>query len=320
MLRAVQRFLDDTIDLVLDGLARLGLLRGGAAWWRQRLRRRLERFPVETENVRRSVTVRHRMCRECRALVPMGARTCTACGASMRHIPRGGLPRLLGFLAPSFGSVSSTLLGAIIVVYAIAALAGPGGASVWQIPAARLERLGMMRSDAILLGGEWWRLVTAVFLHGGLLHLLFNGMALASLGPTIEAAIGSRRLLVLFVATGALSFVPSLLIALQRRSVGASGAIFGLIGFGIVHARRRGGMFRRFGEDLTRWAVYGLLLSLMPGVDLAAHAGGFAVGALAALAVSGHAPPGTLRDRAWTLAAILAGALPPLCFGLALLR
>nr|MCU0229820.1 hypothetical protein [Acidobacteriota bacterium] len=94
----IRKFLSDTLDLVLDGLAALGLLRGGSAWTRDRMRQRLAAAESDLENRRRAVAATHRMCRECRALVPTAARTCPECGASMSGIPKGGAGRALSML------------------------------------------------------------------------------------------------------------------------------------------------------------------------------------------------------------------------------
>ena len=313
----IRKFLADTRDMVLDALARLGLIRGGAAWWRERMRRRIESLEAETETLRRSVKVEHRMCRECRALVPVRERVCPDCGAPMSGVPKGGVSRILSIVAPSFGSVSTSLLGAIVVVYAAIAFGAPG-ASLWSLPGQTLGWLGAKWTPAIA-HGEWWRLVNPIYLHGGLLHLFFNGYALANLGPTLEAAIGGRRLLVLFTVTGVLSFVVSAVVSPYAPSVGASGALFGLIGFGVVHGRRRGGtLFRAFSDDLLRWAVFGLLISIAPGIDMAAHAGGFVAGAAAGLLIGHTAPRHAIVDRLWTLAAIASVLLPVVGFAMAL--
>ncbi len=317
-MQVVRRFLADTRDMILDGLARAGLLRGGAIWWRERMRRRMEALGGDAENIRRSVASKHRMCRECRALVPVRERVCPECGAPMAGIPRGGAGRLLRVMAPSFGSASSSLLGALIVIYAAAAIGFPGS-SIWALSGAVLERLGAMDPRYILYGHEWWRLLTAVFLHGSLLHIGFNGYALANIGPALEQAIGSRRVLVLFVATGVVSFAVSMAAAFFafRVSVGASGAIFGMIGYGVVHGRIRGGtMYRAFSDNLMRWAVFGLLLSLVPGVDMAAHAGGFVSGAIAGLFIGRSGVVRPAVDRLWTAAAIVAVILPIAAFAL----
>lgn len=312
----IRKFLADSRDMLLDGLAKVGLIRGGSVWWRERMRRRMDALGGEAENVRRSVAVKHRMCRECRALVPVSESTCPECGASMHGVPKGGASRLMGMIAPSFGSASTVLLGFIAVVYVAAVMTG-GGSILSNPMRSELGQSGAMIAPAIWRGGEWWRLVTAIFLHGGLLHLAFNAYALANIGPSLESAVGSRRVLVLFLVTGIGSFVTSSVFT--HASVGASGAIFGLIGYGIVHGRVRGGtMYRAFSDDLLRWAFFGVLMSVMPGIDMAAHVGGLAVGAAAGLVVGRRTPRHGWVEGLWTFATAVGAILPFGCFLLAL--
>ena len=80
------------------------------------------------------------------------------------------------------------------------------------------------------LGGEWWRLFTSMYLHFGLLHLLFNMWALGSMGPLVERLIGSARFLLLYLFAGLCGSIASLLWNPVVNSVGASGAIFGVLG------------------------------------------------------------------------------------------
>jgi rhomboid protease GluP len=156
---------------------------------------------------------------------------------------------------------------------------------------------------------EYWRLVTANYLHGGLLHLLMNCYALTSLGPLVEDAFGSRKFFVIYTVCGVCAMTVSMLFS-PAYSVGASGALFGLMGFGIVFGRFRGGSTGRLvAEQLMRWALYGVLMLFMPGIDNFAHFGGFVAGAALGLVV----PPGEPRTRgaelAWNLlfgAALLA--------------
>jgi rhomboid protease GluP len=313
----IRKFLADTRDLVLDALAWVGLSHGSAAWQRERLRRRLRAMEAGTENIRRSVVATHRMCRECRTLVPVSQSVCSSCGASMAAVPRGGAGRLVRLLAPSLGSASTSLLGAIIVVYFALAFTAPGGFS-FALPRATLARLGMKWTPAIL-AGDWWRLVNPIYLHASLIHLLFNAYALANLGPALEVAVGGRRLLVLFTGTGIFSFIVSALLAPHAASVGASGALFGLIGFGIVHGRVRGGpMFRALSQDLFRWAVFSFVLSLMPGIDWAAHLGGFVAGAALGLFVGRRPQRFESINRLWAVAAVVSVLLPIVGFLVAL--
>ena len=310
----LKSFLQDTVDMILDALAALGLLRGGSAWQRARLRRKLEQTSRRAENFGRAVAVQHRMCRNCGALVPAKDSVCPRCGASMRGIPRGGAGRLVRGVLPSFGSVSATLLGVMATVYLASAVASPAPGSLLAPSGEILGRLGAMNLYWLVGKGQWWRVVNPIFLHGGLLHVGFNAYVLSVIGPVIEAEIGRRKFLVLFIGTGIASFLSSALASFfePRWSVGASGALFGLIGFGIVAGFRQPlGLLRRAAPQLVMWAVINFLIGFGLGfVDNAAHFGGLVAGALVGLWISGPGVRGALEDRLWTLAAWAAGLLP----------
>lgn len=315
----IRKFLSDTLDLILDGLAAVGLLRGGSRWTRARLRRKLEVAEADVETRRRAVVATHRMCRECRALVPSSERTCPECGASMAGIPKGGVGRAVSMLLPGFGSAPTATLGATVVVYLAAAMT-LGGGSVWSLGAADvLYPLGAKWAPAIL-AGEWWRIVNPIFLHAGIWHIGMNMLALVSLGPLVEHLVGARRFLVVYIATGLLSFAASTFFSPRSLSIGASGAIFGLIGFGLGFSLRAGAGMRGLREDLTRSAIWGVILFLIPGIDHAAHAGGFLSGLLFGLVVTGGVVRPRWTDRLWTVAAIVAVLLPVAGFAIAIFR
>ena len=147
-----------------------------------------------------------------------------------------------------------------------------------------LNALGMTGAFA-WRAGHWWTVLTAIYLHGSLLHILFNLLWVRQLSPDVEAAYGRARLALIFTAGGALGFVVSNVIGIAF-TLGASGAIFGLLGAMICYGRRRGGLFgsavvRQYGT----WAIVFFVFGLIPGtgVNNWAHAGGFAGGFLAAL-------------------------------------
>ncbi|MDH3284319.1 MAG: rhomboid family intramembrane serine protease [Acidobacteriota bacterium] len=318
----IKKFLNDTVDLVVDALAQLGLLRGGAQWWRLRLERRMERMSSDADNTRRAIRATHRMCPECRALLPTSERVCSECGASMAGVPKGGAGRLLQLLVPSLGSASLTIVGVLVTLYVAMTVAAANGGFSFSLPGPLLHQLGWKWTPAIFLAGEWWRLVNPIFLHGSLMHIGFNAYALANLGPIVEQMIGARRFLVVFFATGIFSFVVSALVSPGVPSVGASGALFGLIGFGIVHGYvHPGAGYRDVAGQLVRWALFGLVMILLPmPIDHAAHFGGFAAGAALGWLVGGPTARGVLAERAWTLAAVVFCLLPLAGFALALLR
>jgi rhomboid protease GluP len=146
-------------------------------------------------------------------------------------------------------------------------------------------------------GGEVWRLFTASFLHGGLVHLLVNGLALATLGPTVEALYGRALLFLVFLIGGAAGFALSTLLVPQP-SLGASAGIFALLGVLLGFALRersrlpppvRRGMI----QEILGVAAMNLALGvIVPYVDNAAHVGGFSGG----LALGLLLRPGA-RDR-----------------------
>jgi rhomboid protease GluP len=133
-----------------------------------------------------------------------------------------------------------------------------------------------------VLQGQWWRLLTSMFLHGGLLHLALNGWALYQLAGLFESWLGSFQLLLVYFVSGIAGSLASALIT-RDPSVGASGAIFGLLGALIAFLLRRH-------EDLTPqaksllmqlvgWAAVNVVLGFtIPNIDNAAHLGGAAAG------------------------------------------
>jgi rhomboid protease GluP len=128
--------------------------------------------------------------------------------------------------------------------------------------------------------GRWWTVVTAIYLHGGVLHILFNVLWIRQLCPAVEQLYGPARLLVIFTAAGALGFVVSNAVAVPL-TVGASGATFGLLGALVAFGQKRGGLFGRLVlREYGVWAVILFVYGLLPGtgVNNWAHAGGFAGG------------------------------------------
>ncbi len=138
-------------------------------------------------------------------------------------------------------------------------------------------------------GGEWWRLFTSLFLHAGVLHLFFNMWALASFGPLAERLYGSVNYLILYLIAGVAGSLASLSWRPEVNSVGASGAILGILG-ALLAAQLRGG--ESFPGNIVRplrdttlvflgWTLYAGLSS--KGIDNAAHLGGAAAGFLLGL-------------------------------------
>jgi rhomboid protease GluP len=135
---------------------------------------------------------------------------------------------------------------------------------------------------AMLMQGQWWRLITAGFLHAGILHILMNSWVLFDLGAEVEALYGTSRLIVFYFVSTITGFFASSHIGIGHFSVGSSAGIFGLIGamlaFGFTDRSSLGMQVKSL---YMRWVIYGLVLSFIPGVDFWAHAGGFSGGFVA---------------------------------------
>lgn len=139
----------------------------------------------------------------------------------------------------------------------------------------------------VAVGGEWWRLITSAFLHGSILHIAFNMYVLFVLGPTLERIFGHVRYLALYVLAALGGSVASYWFSdLRTVSVGASGAIFGLMGALIVAGRR---LRYDVTQVLILLAINVVIGFVAPGIDWRAHLGGLVVGAIVA-AILAYAP------------------------------
>jgi membrane associated rhomboid family serine protease len=169
------------------------------------------------------------------------------------------------------GRVTTGIIGTCAALFvAITLLDLAGGLARWG-----------MQPLAIAIGGEWFRLFSSIFLHAGWLHLGFNMYVLFLLGPPLERVLGHGRFLVLFVVSGLGGSVASYCFsAPQTLSVGASGAIFGLMAAWIVVGRR---LDRDVSQVLVLLAINVVLGFLVRGIDWRAHLGGAATGAAVAL-------------------------------------
>jgi membrane associated rhomboid family serine protease len=163
------------------------------------------------------------------------------------------------------------------------ALSGNGIGGLIEPSSRALCRLGALNAPAVIEGRQYWRLLTVMVLHAGIIHWAFNSYALFIFGPTLEILLGKARFLALYVGCGFAASGASLLISHTQLGVGASGAIFGLLGALVAFFYRR----RDVGG---RAALQNLLLVLalnlfigarVANVDNVAHIGGFLAGLVA---------------------------------------
>jgi rhomboid protease GluP len=177
-----------------------------------------------------------------------------------------------------------------------------------------------MKINSLIEAGEYWRLITPVLLHASLLHIGFNMYALYALGPELERHFGHLSFLLLYLLAGFAGVVLSFLLT-ESPSLGASTAIFGLLGAQGIFVYRNQKLFGRRAQAMLRnivqIAAINLLIGLTPGIDNWGHVGGLLGGGLFAFitspvyAVEGaegefHLANRTTADRVWLAAATVA--------------
>jgi len=165
-----------------------------------------------------------------------------------------------------------------------------------------LWRLGA-KSTAILYG-QWWRLVTAIFLHANLLHIGFNLWCLFDLGPQVESLFSTPKFVVFYLVAGVAGFVLSLWWS-PVTSVGASGSILGLIGVLIGASFHHGHLGKEYRGQLWRWVIYIFIFGLFFAVDNAAHIGGLATGVLLGYLVAEGDAETRAGQNLWNILAVL---------------
>jgi rhomboid protease GluP len=150
-----------------------------------------------------------------------------------------------------------------------------------------LAALGATGTLLMNRGGGWWTLLTANYLHGSILHIFFNMMALYQIGPLIAQMYGAYRFLAIYTLSGVIGFWISYIAGIPL-TIGASAALCGLIGAALYYGKSRGGMFgQAVYKQVGGWALFILLFGFMvPGINNWAHIGGMAAGAATGLVLS----------------------------------
>jgi membrane associated rhomboid family serine protease len=229
------------------------------------------------------------ICPDCMVFAPVGIRCPDHAGRAeggqrvAQQVRRAGLAGT-GFL------VTKALIAANVLIYFVNLAQG----------ASLTENSGELFFDWALIGqaqvfpsgeligvaeGEWWRLITSAFLHGSIIHLGFNMLLLYWIGGPIEEAIGRARFLILYLVSGLAGAAGALLLTdANSITVGASGAIFGLLGAALVFERQ--GTHVLGGSALSIIVVNLVLTFAVPNISIGGHIGGLIGGALGGLALS----------------------------------
>jgi membrane associated rhomboid family serine protease len=260
------------------------------------------------------------ICPDCMVFAPVGIR-CLDHASQGRGPARPAMRRSArsvraGFLSQE-GSITRILIGMNVAVFLVNLLQGSSLSRTsgslfndWALIAR-----GVIDENGDLVGvrvppgvdvsgidfvgvaeGQWWRLLTAAFLHGSIIHLGLNMLFLWFIGTPMEIAVGRWRYIALYVVTALSGSAGAILLDPSAPTVGASGALFGILGAAVVFEQQ--GMHVLGGSALGIAVINFLITLAVPGISLGGHAGGFVGGVVCGLALSrfgrGHAAYGRL--------------------------
>jgi rhomboid protease GluP len=226
------------------------------------------------------------LCPQCKRLISRDEKQCPHCGLSRPNTwwRRTIWMRMLDQPAALIKAIMYVNIG----MYALSILLNPTGSSISMNP---LTFLSPEPNSLLLLGAtgtipidrfqRWWSLLSANYLHGGILHIFFNMMAFRQLAALVIREYGARRMLILYTVGGTAGFVVSYLAGV-RFTIGASAAVFSLIGAILYYGRRRGGTYgQAIYKQIGGWAVALLIFGfLVPGINNWGHGGGLVAGIL----------------------------------------
>ncbi|HWC27869.1 MAG TPA: rhomboid family intramembrane serine protease [Solirubrobacteraceae bacterium] len=238
------------------------------------------------------------ICPECMTPTPVGMR-CPECSRQTTKVRTAATIR-------RDPQLTYVLMGLSVIAF-VATMAGGGG--LVSRGGGEVIANGALFGPAVA-DGEWWRIVTAGFLHAGLLHLAFNMYFLYFLGTLMEPVIGKLRFgIIYFVSLFGGSF-GALLLTPDRFTVGASGAVFGLMGAAIIAMRVRGIDPMQSGLGMTLLLNLGITF-LIPGISIGGHLGGLVAGGIVGvlmfeLAERRRAPTAPVLGACVALAVVLA--------------
>jgi rhomboid protease GluP len=227
------------------------------------------------------------ICTSCGVLVGVNDATCYNCGR--RNPGLWGFGPALRNLGTDLGFIN-VVSGGTILLYVLSLVLSRQGLQMMLEPSIQINYLmGASGAFPVVSEGRWWTLLSASWLHGGILHIFFNVMWIRQLGPEIANLYGAGRMIIIYTFAGVVGFglssamfflgIPKFGAAI---TVGASASIFGMLG-ALVHYGRRTGSSHVGAAGLQYALFMGILGFVLSGVDNAAHLGGFIGGYTASL-------------------------------------
>jgi membrane associated rhomboid family serine protease len=226
------------------------------------------------------------ICTECMTMAPVGIR-CPDHSGVPQGVDRVTTSVRRAAVEGGSGQLTKGLLainvGVFLLMVATGATLSRAGGPVYEWGALVVRA----RAGGELVGlaeGEWWRLLSAAFLHHGIFHLGMNMLILYWIGTPLEMALGRARYLTIYFVSALAGSAGALLLSPGAVTVGASGAIFGIFGAALVLERQ--GVYA-LGGSIVGLIVLNLIITFtIPGISIGGHLGGFAGGALGMLALS----------------------------------
>jgi rhomboid protease GluP len=239
------------------------------------------------------------VCASCGSLVGVNDDTCYSCGR--RNPGLWGFGPVLRRFGNDFGFTTVIVYGCaaiytvslVVTVLSGGDVLGGGLFSLLGPNNVAVEVLGAAGAVPVFLQGRWWTLLSAGWLHAGALHILFNMMGVKQLGPAVEELYGGARMVIIYTIACVTGFLVSSALAYYGRGIipffsggvftlGASAPIFGLLG-ALVYYGRRGGSSLVSSQAWSYVVSMGVFGLIMPGIDNAAHLGGFVGGYFASM-------------------------------------
>lgn len=229
------------------------------------------------------------LCPNCRKLISRDEPRCPYCGIQSpgswwkNNLPAGGWRNPDGLI--------KQIIAVNAVMFVLSLLLNPRGMGMAMNP---FDFLSPDNRSLLLLGatgtlpiygmGRWWSLLTANFLHGSLLHILFNMIALRQIAPLVIKEYGIPRMLVIYIGGGIGGYLLSFLAGI-RFTIGASASVCALIGAALYYGKSRGGSYgQAVYQQISGWAIGIFIFGFMvPGINNWGHGGGMAAGALIGL-------------------------------------
>jgi rhomboid protease GluP len=224
------------------------------------------------------------LCPHCSKLISVAEHKCPHCGISRPGARWKNIPITRGLLQSD--QLIKTIIYANVGMYLISLLMNPTRMGLSANPFMFLSPsngalllLGSTGTIPIDQGHRWWTLVSANYLHGGILHIVFNMIALYQIGPLVLREYGANRLIGLYTLGGIFGFLVSYFAGV-RLTLGASAAVCSLIGASLYYGKSRGGTYgQAIYKQISGWVLMLFIFGFMvPGINNWGHGGGIVGG------------------------------------------